>query len=132
MALPPVSQYCTDCCAVLFTKENEPLFKQALLSLLCTMAGAAEATVSQAVNNGYTEVANTSTAVIAANPDRTFHSYKNMSDIDIVVTLGTPAVLNEPKLLTPGQEWIAPASYKGAVTAIHGGTGTKVLEYIEA
>ena len=129
MALPPVSQYCTDCCAVLFTKENEPLFKQALLSLLCSIAGAS---ISQDVSNGYLDVLpDPGVLVFGADPTRTFHSYKNMSDVDMVITLGAVANLSQPKLLTPGQEWIAPASYKGPVSAIHGGVGVKILEYIQ-
>ena len=76
-------------------------------------------------------VAVTTTAVIAANASRTALLLQNISDTDIYLKFGASATVGTGILLKAGQSYEMAAHYgnlyRGAINAIHGGSGTKTL-----
>lgn len=85
-------------------------------------------------SNGYADIGTTSTPVLAANADRCYAVLTNDSDTVIYLALGEDAVANSgPRLNAAGgsYEILKGNLFKGAINAIHGGTGAKRLTYSE-
>lgn len=79
-------------------------------------------------------VTTSSSTIIAANASRVGGWVKNISDEPVFVRFGGAAAVNLPTKLEPGESvklgdglWC----HVGAVTAIHGGSGTKNVECVE-
>lgn len=70
-----------------------------------------------------------STAVVGANVARRYLMLANDSDTVLYVQLGGVATVNGGIRVNVGAalEWHGSSNYTGAVTAIHGSTGTKAL-----
>lgn len=89
------------------------------------------ATAVSLANESIVAVAASNTSVLAANSSRKGGWVKNISDTPIYVSLSATATTSKPTLLDSGQSLTIPASYIGAVSAIHAGVGTKNLEVVE-
>lgn len=75
-------------------------------------------------------VGTASLTALAANENRKYALLINDSDTDIYLCFGTPAVTHKGIRLNANggaHEITALNLYKGIITAIHGGTGTKTL-----
>lgn len=75
-----------------------------------------------------------STEAIAANSTRRYLLLQNNSDTDIYISItgGTVTTANGFKLASGGGSLdLTTYQITGAITAIHGGTGTKTLTYFE-
>lgn len=83
------------------------------------------------------DVATTSTAILAANPNRLYLLSVNDSDTPIYISLGGTAVVNQGLRLNQLGGALEMSQkegnlYRGLINAIHGSTGTKRLLVIES
>jgi hypothetical protein len=86
------------------------------------------------VSPGAVNVTTSSTQVLPSNASRSYAVLVNNSDEDMWLSLGTAAQENKGILLkaSGGQYEINPSAlWIGEINAIHGGTGNKVIVYIE-
>lgn len=82
------------------------------------------------------DVTTSSATVLAANPARKYALFINDSDTVIYLALGVAAVLNQGIRLNSGGgsyeiSAVLANLYRGAILAIHGGTGNKRLLIVE-
>ncbi len=89
------------------------------------------ASVSAITTEAIIAVGTSSTSVLGANADRNPTSWvRNISDTDIYVSLSGTATTSKPTVVRPDGVFVL-GVYKGAVSAIHGGSGSKSLEVVE-
>lgn len=96
--------------------------------------GGGNTEVDAATIQDLVSVTTSNTSVLAANGSRVGGWLRNISDIDIFVSLSATAAIDKPSKLTPGASfplsgdgWV----WTGAVAAIHNGSGSKSLEVVE-
>ncbi len=107
------------------------------------MSGTAVQTIGQATANdpSFTKnVAAASTAILASNPSRISALIVNYSDTLIWLALGATAAVGEGIPLAPRTDASNPGGsyeiteanrYTGVISAIHGGSGNKVVVGVE-
>ena len=96
--------------------------------------GGGNTAVSSATTQAIISVTPSNTSVLSSNSSRVGGWIKNISDVDIYVSFSGTAATNKPTKVRPdasltlsGDGWV----YQGAVTAIHGDTGSKSVEVVE-